>query len=189
VWWFANLPQPHELSPRELAAISPADWKNRLVELFSGDKAPATRIIEATTDDDLVPGFNQYDMPSVPVWSRGPIGLVGDAAHAVASSSGQGCSMAFEDAVVLATCLRDEADSARALATFQRLRRERVERVIAHGAKTSSDKAARGLQRVITNMLTPFFLKRAAKEGVAPLSWMFDHHIDWGQPADTADTR
>ena len=33
--------------------------------------------------------------------------IVGDAAHATSPSSGQGASMAIEDAVVLAKCLRD----------------------------------------------------------------------------------
>lgn len=186
VWWFANLPEPRELSPGELAAISPAGWRRRLLELFASDNAPATRIVQATRDEDLVCGFNQYDMPSVPVWNRGPIGLVGDAAHAVASSSGQGCSMAFEDALVLATCLRDVPDTALALAAFERLRRERVEAVVAHGAKTSADKAAKGLARVIINLLTPYFLRKAAKSGVGPLSWMFEHRIDWDRRVEAA---
>lgn len=180
VWWFANLPEPHEQTREELAAVN---WKARLIRTFADDKIDAVRIIEATPDEDLVPGFNQYDMPSVPTWSRGPIGLLGDAAHAVASSSGQGCSMAIEDALVVATCLRDIPDPTKALATYERLRRDRVERVVEHGAKTSSDKATKGLERLITNLLTPYFLRKAAKNGVAPLNWMFDHRIDWDAPA------
>jgi 2-polyprenyl-6-methoxyphenol hydroxylase-like FAD-dependent oxidoreductase len=33
--------------------------------------------------------------------------VIGDAAHATSPSSGQGASMAIEDAVVLAKCVRD----------------------------------------------------------------------------------
>ena len=57
--------------------------------------------------------------------------IVGDAAHATSPSSGQGASMAIEDAVVLAKCLRDLPDVSRAFAAYEQLRRERVERVVA----------------------------------------------------------
>lgn len=50
---------------------------------------------------------------------------VGDAAHAVAASSGQGVSMAAEDGVILAKCLRDLPDTAAALAPHEKLCRDR----------------------------------------------------------------
>jgi len=55
--------------------------------------------------------------------------IIGDAAHAPAPSSGQGASMALEDAVVLAKALRDVTDIPHAFATYDQLRRERVERM------------------------------------------------------------
>ena len=119
---------------------STEEWKRRLIDLFVDDATPAVEIIRATAGE--LAGTNQYDMPSVPTWHRGPMVIVGDAAHATSPSSGQGASMAIEDAVVLAKCLRDLPDVSRAFAAYEQLRRERVERVVAQGARSSSGKAA-----------------------------------------------
>lgn len=66
--------------------------------------------------------------------------VIGDAAHAPAPTSGQGASPAAEDAVVLAKCLRDQPDIGQALGVYERLRRPRVERIVAQAARTSSTK-------------------------------------------------
>ncbi|WP_433194810.1 FAD-dependent oxidoreductase [Nocardia sp. CA-107356] len=177
IWWFANMPRTQELSPEDSASTE--HWRAQLVELLSADRGPAGRIVAATPDDTFVSAFNQYDMPTVTTWHNDKMVILGDAAHAVASSSGQGVSMAVEDALTLAICLRDIPDTATALAAFEDRRRERVEKVVAHGAETSGDKASSGLGRLLVRLLTPYFLKKAAKTGVAPLNWMFDYRIDW----------
>jgi 2-polyprenyl-6-methoxyphenol hydroxylase-like FAD-dependent oxidoreductase len=59
--------------------------------------AEAVEIIRTTTDLSI--GANQYDMPRVPRWWRGPMIVIGDAAHAASPTSGQGASLAIEDAV------------------------------------------------------------------------------------------
>jgi len=68
--------------------------------------------------------------------------VIGDAAHAASPASGQGASMAIEDAVQLGRCVRDHPDPLDAFTAYERLRRACVERVVAHGARTSSDKVA-----------------------------------------------
>ena len=78
--------------------------------------------------------------PHVPVWHRGRLVLVGDAAHAPSPSSGQGASMALEDAVELARCLRDLPTVEAAFAAYDAIRRERVEKIVAAGARSSSTK-------------------------------------------------
>ncbi|MFE3194192.1 FAD-dependent oxidoreductase [Nocardia sp. NPDC059240] len=185
IWWFANMPGAQELPKETLAATSTEQWREQLVRMLEADRGPAARIVAATPESGFVDGFNQYDMPSVAQWYNDSMVIVGDAAHAVASSSGQGVSMAVEDAVTLAICLRDLPDTPAALAEFERRRRDRVERVVERGAKTSGDKSQNGLARFLVRQLTPFFLKKAAKEGVGGLSWMFDHRISWsGETAD-----
>jgi salicylate hydroxylase len=68
-----------------------------------------------------------FDPEPLPAWSRGRVGLVGDAAHPVLPFLAQGGVMALEDAVTLARLLaRDRADPAAALAAFARVRRARV---------------------------------------------------------------
>lgn len=61
--------------------------------------------------------------------------LIGDAAHAVAPHSGQGASMALQDAQLLAKLLRESQSAAvdRVFAEFERQRRPRTDKVIALG--------------------------------------------------------
>ena len=177
VWWFANPPRPDEPSRAELTAISTEGWKETLTDLFAGDATPAVDIVRATPG--RLAGWATYDLPSVPTWHRGAMIVIGDAAHATAPSSGQGASMAIEDAVVLARCLRDLPETGRAFAAYERLRRRRVERVVAHGARTSNSKAAGPVGRVLRDLMLPVILKRVASGG--SLAWMHDHHIDWDE--------
>ncbi len=87
--------------------------------------------------------------------------------------------MAIEDAVVLARCLRDLPDTRGAFAAYERLRRRRVERIVAHGARTSNSKAAGPVGRVLRDLMMPAILKRVANGG--SLAWMHDYHIDWNE--------
>jgi len=175
VWWFANPPRTDEPTSAELAAISTEQWKKMLVDLFAGDDTPAVEIVDSTPG--RLSGWATYDLPSVPTWTRGSMIVIGDAAHATAPSSGQGASMAIEDAVVLARCLRDLPEIGQAFAAYERLRRARVERIVAHGARTSNSKAAGPVARVLRDLMMPAILKRVANSG--SLAWMHDYHIDW----------
>jgi FAD-dependent urate hydroxylase len=175
VWWFANPPRAAEPTSAELAAIGTEQWREMLIDLFAGDDSPAVDIIRSTPGK--LAGWATYDLPSVLTWYRGSMIIIGDAAHATAPSSGQGASMAIEDAVVLARCLRDLPDTGQAFAAYEQLRRARVERIVAHGARTSNSKAAGPLARVLRDLMMPVILKRVANGG--SLAWMHDYHIDW----------
>ena len=175
IWWFANPPRADEPTSAELAATTTEQWREMLVDLFAEDATPADQIVRATPG--RLAGWSTYDLPSVPMWHRGPMVIIGDAAHATAPSSGQGASMAIEDAVVLARCLRDLSDIPQAFAAYERQRRTRVERIVAHGARTSNSKAAGPVARVLRDLMMPFLLKRVANGG--SLAWMHDYHIEW----------
>jgi 2-polyprenyl-6-methoxyphenol hydroxylase-like FAD-dependent oxidoreductase len=177
VWWFANPPRADEPPGAELAAIGTEQWREMLMDLFAGDDSPAVEIIRSTPGK--LAGWATYDLPSVPTWHRGSLVIIGDAAHATAPSSGQGASMAIEDAVVLSRCLRDLPDTRQAFAAYERLRRARVERVVAHGARTSNSKAAGPVVRVLRDLMMPLILKRVARGG--SLAWMHDYHIAWDE--------
>ncbi len=177
VWWFANPPRAEEPTRAELAAIGTERWRGMLTDLFADDATPAVDIIRATPGE--LAGWATHDLLSVPDWHRGPMIVIGDAAHATAPSSGQGASMAFEDAVVLARCLRDLPDTGQAFAAYERLRRGRVEKIVAHGARTSSSKAAGPVGRALRDLMMPMILKRVA--GGGSLAWMHDYHIDWDE--------
>ena len=101
--------------------------------------SPSAGLLEAS--DTLFTGWPTYDIPTVRTWHRDGMVLVGDAVHAASPASGQGASMAFEDAVTLARCLRDRPVPSEAFAAYERLRRTRVEAVVARGKRSGDAKA------------------------------------------------
>lgn len=70
-----------------------------------------------------------FSRPPLATWHRGPVTLLGDAAHPILPFLGLGAALAIEDGIVLARVLQPASDVAMALATFQALRRARVEAV------------------------------------------------------------
>lgn len=123
-YWFARV-SGEPLPADELADGSPTDWRDLLVPLLRADATPAADIVAAAGDDVLV--TNATEIPAGSPWRSGRTLLVGDAAHAASPATGQGASMALEDAVVLAKCLRDAPDTDTALTLYEDLRRPRVE--------------------------------------------------------------
>jgi 2-polyprenyl-6-methoxyphenol hydroxylase-like FAD-dependent oxidoreductase len=174
--WFANLPQ-NEPVPRETRnSRSMDDWKKELCAAFADDAGPAVKLIRAGRLD--LAADNTRDLPHVPIWSRDGLIVIGDAAHAPSPSSGQGASMAIEDAVVLAQCIRDNPDSmALAFRTFEAARRERVEKIVAEGARSSNNKIAGPVGRFFRDLMLPLVFRFL----VTPESnqWLYGHHIDW----------
>lgn len=123
VFWFARL-SARELARGELSAPEPGVWARRLMPALGDAPVPA-RIVEAT--GDRVMATNAHDIPPGGPWRKGKALLIGDAAHAASPATGQGASMAAEDAVVLAKALRDRNGVDAALTAYERVRRHRVE--------------------------------------------------------------
>ena len=118
-------------------------------------------------------------IPSLPAWHRGAVCLIGDAAHAIGPHVGQGASLALEDAVVLAKCLRDILDPPVAFATFERLRRERVEPIVKQSRRTGQQKAPAGwIGRKVRDLVLPVFLRRGA-EATAEV---YRYQLNWDEP-------
>lgn len=59
-------------------------------------------------------------------WIRGPLALVGDAAHAMTPNLGQGAALGIEDAAVLARALQRYGPGPHAFAVYEQVRRNRV---------------------------------------------------------------
>jgi FAD-dependent urate hydroxylase len=175
--WFANVPRP-QVSQAERAATGAEQWQRQLVELFAGDRGPAADLIAAGRLE--LTADNTHDLPSVPTWHKGPMVIIGDAAHAPSPSSGQGASMAAEDAVLLAKSLRDLPDVARALDAYEQLRRRRVERIVAQGARSSSTKTPGPVGRALNAIILPLVFKFLVTE--KSQAWIYDHHIGWETP-------
>lgn len=69
-----------------------------------------------------------YDREPLPVWTKGRLTLLGDAAHPMLPHLGQGANQSIEDGMALATILAraDRTQVTPALLAYERLRRERV---------------------------------------------------------------
>ncbi|MFP4624350.1 MAG: FAD-dependent monooxygenase [Gemmatimonadota bacterium] len=63
-------------------------------------------------------------------WGRGPVTLLGDAAHPMTPNMGQGACTAIEDAVVLARALTDHGVGTSALRCYERLRARRTRWIV-----------------------------------------------------------
>jgi hypothetical protein len=61
--------------------------------------------------------------------------------------------------------------------TFESLRRERVERIVEMGHKSSADKAAGPIMRIIRDLILPGNFRAAAKDGGEAMMWLQGHHI------------
>jgi FAD-dependent urate hydroxylase len=178
-WWFISMPSEEPLTRKQIAADGMAVWSKRLAGLFEGENMPAADLVAAQGEDIIVVGA-EHDLPKVPVWHRGRVIIIGDAAHAASTSSGQGAAMALEDAAVLGQCLRDCGSPQEAFGLFEQLRRERVAKVVALGAKTASSKTA----GPVGALLRDTFLRLGFRFFVKPESaaWLLRQHIDWDDP-------
>ncbi|MBV2357393.1 FAD-dependent monooxygenase [Streptomyces sp. J2-1] len=126
-YWFARV------AGDALPAGTPADGvsagsRGELLALLRGDDTPCAEIVAGCGRDLMA--VNATELPLGTPWHTGRIMLVGDAAHAASPATGQGASMALEDAVVLAKALRDAPGRGAAFALHERLRRTRAERNI-----------------------------------------------------------
>jgi 2-polyprenyl-6-methoxyphenol hydroxylase-like FAD-dependent oxidoreductase len=182
--WFANVPRA-EISPAERASTTLDAWRAQLIALFADDAGPAVDLIERGQLE--LAGDNTYDLPHVPTWHTGPMIVIGDAAHAPSPSSGQGASMAIEDGVMLARCLRDNPTIPSAFGAYERLRRDRVERIVDAGARMSSNKTPGPVGRLVRDAMLKLLLRYVVTE--KSVAWMYDYRIDWSTDAAAPTTR
>ena len=104
MWWtniIADKPFPRE----SLKNIDNDSERKILLKQYGKYSSPVPEIIE---NCEKFVRVNVFDIQNLPKWSKNRIVLIGDAAHAVSPNSGQGASMALEDAMLLVKLLRDE---------------------------------------------------------------------------------
>ncbi len=174
VVWFVNAPRD-AIDREERDSTTDETWKAWLASLVDDDAGPAADLIRSGRLE--LAGDSTYDLGHVPVWHRDRMIVIGDAAHAPAPSSGQGASMAMEDGVLLAMALRDAPSIEAAFAAYEGTRRERVERIVAYGARSSDSKIPGKVGRIARDA----FMRLAFRFFVTErqLAWMYGHRIDW----------
>lgn len=125
-YWFATerAPEPRRAPEAELAYLRAkfARWAD-----------PLPSILAATDPSDVLRD-DLYDRTPARCWARGPIVLVGDAAHPMRPHLGQGGCQGLEDAAILAAFVDQAPDLAAAFARFASFRRRRVTSVVRESA-------------------------------------------------------
>jgi FAD-dependent urate hydroxylase len=179
-FWFTSLRAPAPRGRDE--PQDPDGLRAEMSELFAGDGTIAPTVIG---NSERVLSFDDHALPNVPRWHTDRAIIIGDALHVAPPASEQGAAMALEDGVQLARCLRDHATPAAAFAAFERMRRDRVEAVVAAGRMGTSRAHHRPLARRWRTLRAKtkryFTWQRTPPMGGG---WAYDHHIDW--PESTA---
>ncbi|MFI9505407.1 FAD-dependent monooxygenase [Nocardia sp. NPDC052566] len=105
-----------------------ANWqggKEELLKIYA-DWAPEVRACIEQTDDADILAVPAWDRPPLAELGRGRVTLLGDAAHPMLPSLGQGANSAIEDAVVLAHALKTSLDPVAGLRRYEQQRADRT---------------------------------------------------------------
>jgi FAD-dependent urate hydroxylase len=137
----------------------------RLRQQFAGFAAPVPELLGQLDDPNrvYVAPIEQVDATG---WGRGAVVLIGDAAHGMSPNMAQGAALAFEDALVLATCLRNAATVADAVAAFVARRSRRTGWV---RSQTYRRDRTRNLPPVLRDLTLRAFGRRIFRSNYRPL--------------------
>ncbi|MFH9660187.1 FAD-dependent monooxygenase [Streptomyces sp. NPDC017248] len=110
--------------------------KEEVARAFAGWADEVEQAIAVTPEADIL-AVPSRDRVFLERWGQGPVTLLGDAAHPMLTSLGQGSGMAIEDAAVLSHRLRDATDIPAALRAYEDDRRERTRAMVAASRSVS----------------------------------------------------
>jgi 2-polyprenyl-6-methoxyphenol hydroxylase-like FAD-dependent oxidoreductase len=157
-----------------MSDVSLEEVKREMLEIYGDYHEPIPTLIKHTHSPIKM---NLSDILSLPRWHRGRVLLIGDAAHAVSPNSGQGASLALEDAMYLAKLLRESADYEQVFATFEAERKPRVEKIVAEGRRRGNDKfIVSPFQQKIRETMLRIFVNLFGAKG---LDWVYRYKIAW----------
>jgi 2-polyprenyl-6-methoxyphenol hydroxylase-like FAD-dependent oxidoreductase len=121
-YWFAT-------ERAEAGQASPLRELRYLKTRFESWADPIPAVLAATDPEDVLRN-DLYDRDQARQWSRGPVVVVGDAAHPMRPHLGQGGCQGLEDAALLARFVDGDDDLAAAFARFAAFRRPRVRALV-----------------------------------------------------------
>lgn len=124
VYWWATQNRKQRVAP-----LAAEEIKRDVQHCFTGWADEVMRAIEVTPAASII-SLDCVDRPFLERWGRGRITLLGDAAHPMLTSLGQGAGMAIEDAVVLGRALAGSTDLVQSLRHYEDLRRDRTRQIV-----------------------------------------------------------
>ena len=118
--------------------------------------------------------WGQFTGEHAAQWTKGRVTLLGDAAHAMLATFGQGACMAFEDSYVLAKWLGENRDDPEhALAGYEAVRKPRASRVQSLSRTEVAFKNISSPVQRLKRQLT--YLARHGSTPEQAYKWMFDY--------------
>ncbi|KAF1975881.1 FAD/NAD(P)-binding domain-containing protein [Bimuria novae-zelandiae CBS 107.79] len=114
-----------------------AEDKHQLYDMIQSRKSEWSDVVQSALEcvhPEKISIWPYYSLPKVPCWSStgGRVVLLGDAAHAIPPTAGQGACQAFEDALSLAVLLAGLASPAllaEGIHLWEGMRKERIDKV------------------------------------------------------------
>ncbi|MBE4909237.1 FAD-dependent monooxygenase [Bacillus luteolus] len=175
VMWWSNIPEPRELSKKQLRALGTEDIRKELLELHKNWHSPIENIIKKSP---FIFKSNIHDIDRLPNWSRNRVVLIGDAAHAMSPHAGQGASVALEDSMYLAKLLMElDIPIESIFKCFEDDRKERAEKIIKTARRNGSgkkelSKVACWFRDRFLSILLPIFAGKGQE-------WIHGYEIKW----------
>ena len=147
MWWSTYETSAHP----ESTTIDPVAVKAALLERHKNWKDPILQDIVQKADVESI--YPTWTLPTLPHWGERGIVLLGDAAHAMDPTTGQGASQSLEDAqtftLLLAELMSKSGDGGdteitdtidQSIKLFHRIRSPRVNAIVERGKKMASSK-------------------------------------------------
>ena len=156
--------------------------KEQLLELLRANYGTWPRIVQSALDNvptETLGIWPYYVVPKLADWtSPGPnkrVIIIGDAAHAIPPTAGQGASQGFEDSFTLAALLANvspEAPLEESLGWWKNMRQERVDQVIALTLQLNNARLPQAEREKLTT-------SQAWQSGDAgELAWLYNRRIE-----------
>lgn len=123
MYWYAAATAPE-------AQLDAVTGRKHELETMYQDWFSAIPELIAATDETNILTTDLYDRPPTQPWSKRNITLLGDAAHPMLPTMGQGACTALEDAYVVAKCLEELPDPIAAFQRYEALRFPRTKAIV-----------------------------------------------------------
>ncbi|MER7112015.1 FAD-dependent monooxygenase [Streptomyces sp. NPDC000229] len=164
---------------------APDDERAELLRRFGTWHDPVPAIIGAVAPDQVLRHDVRHLTTPLPAFHRGRTALLGDAAHPMAPTLGQGGNQAIEDGIVLAHHLPPQHDIGAGLAAYSAARIPRTTGIVRKSAR---------IARLVSLTSTPAVtiretLMTLARFGPGLALRTFDGIADWRPPQHTYSDR